>query len=856
MTVLEVKEQAKRKYSEGKYLSAFETLNQLPADDFVQYAQTIGQSKHPNKWLTSPTSRDVFWGDFLLHPDVFNKFFESEQAGQLLHLYFTQVKQIYPSFLSAVASSYPDLLIKGIRLSSAFLNDEQFMSFDCIRDSGNEKLQLHYRAQKKLKDTEALLWKKVEEWSTCLDGYVLNSAIIEVVLWLETKHFEAKFDLNSLHHLASVYNTFVELFAYKRKNKLSTFIKNFNETALDERFYKLFIPADKKHYVKITNGSMFGLLDKISDWVDFKEGILSSYCHDLTYDVYSTSVGLELKNDSEKYYRWKLDGGRYFLTHGYYTTLSSLFVYENVEAGNITIPRKDSPFDYKINYGLCVNNYASDFFLSDLCIDHFSFKGRDIAVSTVSRMLQALSANRASRVELLKLEYSPKATSWFEMYQAIVKNLLFDTRRREPYWCVDSKEFVGQTRTVLNHTTFQEGELECVVEMESYEIGRGENFDRFNIRYNVFFSPFLKIGTYLFTPVIFLANNFVFFNVAQLALRQSTARNNRAKTNLETFELEKHLAGILSSKNWKITHITPEQSNEINGDVDIIADDGTELLFIQLKRTYFRLNLKDAYYESELVDKHASEQLNDAVKDIDRSILLQDITGIKSGSKPRKITKWIVSTSFESCGTQVNGCDKVNYYELITFLKLNHCSKLSEVISEFGQSLHLKKLGLTADVFPFEAHRSVLEVHDNEQASKFNILFNQGIAFNEKGEYKNAQTSLLECLKIYPDELTCLHALANVYANARKYNDALQTFDSALEVSREEPAVWIDKANCLWENQQNLEALAEFLKIFRKYRWFGLEETINELFKRCTEHRLLSESDYVKLKGEYDDLRG
>jgi hypothetical protein len=72
--------------------------------------------------------------------------------------------------------------------------------------------------------------------------------------------------------------------------------------------------------------------------------------------------------------------------------------------------------------------------------------------------------------------------------------------------------------------------------MESYDLAKsGDYFDRFNIRYDVFFKPFLKIGNYLFTPVIFLASNFVFFNVAQLGLRQSTARFNRAKTNRETY---------------------------------------------------------------------------------------------------------------------------------------------------------------------------------------------------------------------------------------------------------------------------------------------------------------------------------
>jgi tetratricopeptide (TPR) repeat protein len=97
--------------------------------------------------------------------------------------------------------------------------------------------------------------------------------------------------------------------------------------------------------------------------------------------------------------------------------------------------------------------------------------------------------------------------------------------------------------------------------------------------------------------------------------------------------------------------------------------------------------------------------------------------------------------------------------------------------------------------------------------------------------------------------------LANAYADTRQYSNALETFDRALTMSPEEPTIWLDKANCLWENLQYQDAIIEFLKIFRKYRLFGLEETIIELFKRCTENGLLKEESYLKLKQEFDELK-
>jgi tetratricopeptide (TPR) repeat protein len=856
MTELEVKKEAKLYYSKGDYQAAFAILNNLPANEFVQYAQAFGQNKDSNKWLTSTASRDVFWGEFMLAPETLCKFFESDQANHILHLYFTQAKEVYPSFLSALANLYPVALVKGIRLSSAFLKDEHFSSFDFFQHSENEYLSLHYQVFKRFRTTENSLWQEVKEWSSILEGYVLNSALFEVVLWVEAKHFEAKFDLTILHHLATVYSTFVEWFAHVRGNKLSSLIKNFNEPALDEKFYQLFASDGRKSYDKITGGPIFRLLDAISDWVDFKEGILSSYCHDMNYLAYMTPIGLELNSDSESHYKWKLDGERYFLTHSYYVAMAAEFVEEAVESGNIIIPRKESSYDYQRNKALCINNYATKFFFNDLCIDTINFNRKEIPASLVFLLLQALSGNRSSRIEIAKQEYSKTAKSWYDMYALIFRDSMRDTIRREPFWSQDCEGFIAQSKTVLNDNSIKEGELETVVEIESHDIEKnGEYFDRFNIRYNVFFNPFLKIGNCLFTPVIFLANNFVFFNVAQLGLRQSTAPFNQAKTNQETLELEKHLANIFTGNHWKVTHIKPEQSNEFDGDVDLIVDDGNELLFIQLKRTYFRLNLKDAHFEGELIDKHASEQLNDATNCIKGNSFLKSITGNINRAEPKRITKWIVSTSFESCGTLIDGCLKVNYFELIAMLQMDQCEKISELVSSFEGNSHLKHLGLTTDVFTPDSHRRILEVTNAESAQKFATVFNQGIELNQAGEYSKAQTSFLECLKIYPEELTSLHMLANAYADTRQYSNALETFDRALTMSPEEPTIWLDKANCLWENLQYQDAIIEFLKIFRKYRLFGLEETIIELFKRCTENGLLKEESYLKLKQEFDELK-
>lgn len=851
MTDVEVKNEAKRNYLKRDYLTSFEVLNQLPTDDLLQYAQ--GHDRDSNKWLTDPLSGDVFWSKFLLRPDIFSKFFESDKAHHLLHLYFTELKKTHQDLLQQLALSHPELLVNSIRLSSAFLNDRHFNSFGFFKNSESSYLQLHYNVFESFRRLEASLWSRVEEWSESMSGYVLNTALFETTLWLESKYFEAKFNLNSLHHLSSVYNTFIEWFSFKRKSKLNAFIKNFSEKSLDEKFYDLFDAEGRRKFENITGKPIFGLLNDISNWVDFKESILSSYCHDLNYSPHLSTVGLELRSDPESYYKWKLNGERYFLTHFYYVLQSTLFVEEGIENGVITIPRKESPYDYAVNKELCVNNYATAFFLEDLCIETFNYKKREIPVSGVFRPLQALSANRTSRIEALKQQHFEKSKSWYDMYQLVLLDSAFDRRRREPFWCPTTKEFIQQTRAVFGTYPYGEGELEAIIEMESYDLGIPKDiFDRFNIRYNVFFKPFLNIGDSLFSPIVFLANNFVFYNIAQLGLRQT---GNRGKTKKETSNLEQHLTEIFERETWKVTRIKDEQSNLFEGDVDLIIDDGVELLFIQLKRTYFRLNLKDAYLEEEIIDKHAAEQLNEADANLHTNKFLQETTGIQNGFRNKKVTKWIVSTSLEACGSVIKGCNKVNYFELIAMLKLNPTIKLSEFISMFEDNRHLKKLGLVTEVFSTEAYKRVLDITNKELMHLLNKFYQEGTTHIANGESVKAQISFSECVKLYPEDSRCWHQLANAYADSRNYTKAFNTFDKALEISPKDPMIWLDKANCLWENLQNREALIEFLKIFKVYRLLQLEETIEELFKRCTENGLLAEQEYLKLKMEFDELR-
>lgn len=112
-----------------------------------------------------------------------------------------------------------------------------------------------------------------------------------------------------------------------------------------------------------------------------------------------------------------------------------------------------------------------------------------------------------------------------------------------------------------------------------------------------------------------------------------------------------------------------------------MEDDHT-LLFIQLKCSYFRLNLKDAYNEAVLTEAKATQQLSDAEVYLSQS---NDIYEIK-----HKPVKWVVSTSFENIGQMINGCHKINYLDLLDALENFKQMTLQEFIDVLEKDMVIK----------------------------------------------------------------------------------------------------------------------------------------------------------------------
>lgn len=139
---------------------------------------------------------------------------------------------------------------------------------------------------------------------------------------------------------------------------------------------------------------------------------------------------------------------------------------------------------------------------------------------------------------------------------------------------------------------------------------------------------------------------------------------NRDTLKDETNSMEKSLAELFMQKQFKVFCQYMPNDNTV-GEIDLIVVDNQTILVIELKSTFLKTNLKEAYQYQNFTLKKASYQLDRKLKYIQDNY--QDFT-----DKPFdkiKFYSWIVDTTLEADHERFNQHLKISLEELIIYLK-------------------------------------------------------------------------------------------------------------------------------------------------------------------------------------------
>lgn len=188
----------------------------------------------------------------------------------------------------------------------------------------------------------------------------------------------------------------------------------------------------------------------------------------------------------------------------------------------------------------------------------------------------------------------------------------------------------------------------------------------------LFERPVLKMGRYLFQLpwMAAMQNN---ASAAINNLRRIGARRREARE--ETLRIEERLATLFEGSGFAVVrnHQPESVPGDDPGEVDLICARDGQVLVLEIKSTFMRQSIKEAWLHRTHTLRKAGLQLDRKLEAVERAIDsgpdLAQMLGLETGTPPSRIHGWIVDTSIEHDHQRFSGYLKVSIGEVIIALR-------------------------------------------------------------------------------------------------------------------------------------------------------------------------------------------
>ncbi|WP_289044073.1 tetratricopeptide repeat protein [uncultured Olleya sp.] len=814
MTELQIKKNALEAFKNNDYENAFHTLWELGVEDFLQFAQKEEQKIKKYNWFAynnQSKGYSYFWNTFVLQENVFKSCFTSSKPVELLHNYYSKTTIFNKAFEIELAKQYPTIFIESIRKNEVFFKESR-IDFLLKEDLLIHEYQIHQDVWESFQIQELRYWNEIKSTITKLEKYSLEQILFFTVEYFETNNFENNFDIINQSHLAYVYSFFMDLILRNPSIKHENLSSEAFEMAFVESVYENEYPELKK--------AIFKVLDIINKRQVLNSRFFQPYCFNAQFQPKYIYESLHFYESPESHYQWNVDELRYRVSELAYNIKGTNIVEAQLKNGAVIENKSKREEDYLDNKTLAFNLQGIIETLNDLKLANFYFKDsspKDIKVEIekIIKPLCVYAFNRYTRyykvLKNIRNANSALLNNWQKAYLYLATSN--EDSSQFPFVYNTKQEYLDLNsiadENFENKTGFQ------VLNQFGFNRSKLNKFDRFNVRYSVIENPFVIIDDYIFSPILFFVN----FS-SQNVFVNSLLKNNNRRT---AIQIEDKLESVLLKYDFGVFRPTKKEAGLIDGDADIILYDKDNVLLMQLKRTNLRLDYKAQYYEYINTDLKASIQLNNAEKFLSKENSVFNIEN-------RKVTKWIVSNSFEKVNTQINNCSKVNYLDIVSFLTDDNketFNSLPGFISFFendsffkmivnplidNDDMYRKMLSLTN----IDSRNLLWKDFDSNKGEIYRHFYDKGIELNKKGEHKNAIKSLKKCLELENEDVEVHGAIANIYADLKNYEKAFFHFKKALDIIPNNPFVLRNYAIALRESGDN-SFLQVYSQITEKY---------------------------------------
>ena len=604
----------------------------------------------------------------------------------------------------------------------------------------------------------------------------------------------------TMQNLCEIYAWFMEYLLRKDKFKCLHLSEKGKESFLQ---YMGKIPPSCEDWFK--ENQLFPL---ILNYISFHRDLVDLYCFDTTVTPQMIHGKLYLVQSPYDFYRWRLNDVRYLMNDVRYDDRSDAIIEELMKEGEIHIPGEGE--NYEINKEFLPVQIKTLDILSDLQIDHFGWKEKLIPIQQLLAPLMEISYNKSIRYE--QGLYEQEGANWFIKSRKLFMSHAKDGREVLPFTWLTVEEYLS----MYKDDDFGNSHAE-LIDLFAFEFNEKE-FQWGQKCFDVFRKPFIKIGENLICPTMFLGRNEWFYTFINAALENLALPKNKKLQKKVSDLMEKFVAKLFEDKNgtWKVRTNLKGENEE--GDIDIWVESDKDILLIQLKRTKLRTTLAGAYYEFIQTDVPAAEQISECEID---------------NPDNKRVTRWIVSTSYERCMERINGILKINYFDLIYNLRtlvytdlrkfINHIENdddMREYVKNavrIGQEAQMV-FGLPLSVQSPNAYRICLPTRQEGHSEEI-TLFNKALELQKKQKTQKAIKILQHLSERYPDDDVVWYTLGRFYADEKNMEDAITCLEKCLNLVQDDP-FYLKEYSLLCNKSKNFDKLREILEMWRDKYWF------------------------------------
>lgn len=334
----------------------------------------------------------------------------------------------------------------------------------------------------------------------------------------------------------------------------------------------------------------------------------------------------------------------------------------------------------------------------------------------------------------------------------------------------------------------------------------GRGFDEKKISYKPFISPFIKLkDKWLCASFVFRYNDWM-YNLAQKSFEYLGKNENANRRTQNNRERENKIADLFRKANchWRVD-VNSHGNERESGDWDIKVEDEHHILLIQLKSPSLRIRLDEIYREYINSDLKAAKQLNDLT-----------IETVKT------VSRWIVSTSYEKCLEEIDGCLKVNYFDLLWALRSKSNVELAEFMGHIANDGELRKEleKFPELILPIKSPNEIqnyLPVTDEGKQGLKEV--NRVKELYDKGNFDDALELLEKLLVQRPDDFVLLHLATDIYGHFRNYKRVSECYEKALNLMPND-AWTLRNYACDCQNANNSSKYEELEKTIKELSWF------------------------------------